>query len=165
MDFHLILNEIFSDFNAVFSNPLVLIIITIFALFATYTDIKSLKIYNKANLLFFIFRIILIFIPTYGLAFSFNSLLGGLIGAIILIIPAVALMHKMGGDIKFIFVLGLYLGLPLTIILLIISCASMLIFSLFRKIITKKELRKLLTPFAPFFTFSLFVMYIISMFV
>ena len=156
-----LLNMITKDFNTLFDNNLVVILLLVFLGIATYTDIKSLKIYNKFNLVFLITRIILIFIPTYGLKLGINNIGGALFGFLILFIPAMVKMHKMAGDIKFITVFGLYLGFPLTIVLMSLSCISMLIFSFIRKIVTKKEIGKVLTPFAPFFTFSFITMLMI----
>lgn len=159
------INLLTNDINTLFNNYLLISVMFLFFIGATYTDVKSLKIYNKFNIAFFLTRIIFIFIPTYNLSFGISHIVGALIGFLILTIPAVALMHKMGGDIKFITILGLYLGAPLTILLLIISCVTMLIFSLLKKITTKKEIKKVLVPFAPFFTISFVIIGIISFFI
>ena len=60
--------------------------------------------------------------------------LGSIVGVLALLIPAVVFLQKMGGDIKFIGVIGLYLGTGPTILMLIFGCVYMLVFSLFRKI-------------------------------
>lgn len=156
---------IVNELNVFFSNPYLIGVLLLFFAVATYTDIKSLKIYDKFNIVFLITRIIFIFIPTYNLPFNMSHFFGGLIGFLVLIVPAIALMHKMGGDIKFITVLGLYLGIPLTVLLLFISCITMLIFSLIKKIITKGDVKKVLVPFAPFFSISFIMMFISSLIV
>lgn len=156
------MNILTNDINAIFNNYLLLVVMSLFFIGATYTDIKSLKIYNKFNLAFLITRIIFIFIPNYNLSFGLTHIGGAIIGFLVLTIPAVALMHKMGGDIKFITVLGLYLGTPLTIVLLVLSCVTMLIYSFIKKITTNKEIKKVLVPFAPFFTLSFVIIGIIS---
>ena len=160
-----VVDIITGELNSFFSNPYLIGVLFLFFIGATYTDIKSLKIYNKFNLAFLTTRIVFIFVPVYGLSLSVSHIFGALIGFTVLIIPAVALMHKMGGDIKFITVLGLYLGTPLTILLLFISCVTMLLFSLIRKLATKDEVKKALVPFAPFFTISFSIMFIISLFI
>ena len=158
-----VVDIITGELNSFFSHSYLIGVLFLFFIGATYTDIKSLKIYNKFNLAFLITRIVFIFIPVYGLSLSFSHIFGALIGFTVLIIPAVALMHKMGGDIKFITILGLYLGTPLMILLLLISCITMLIFSFIKKLITKDEVKKTLVPFAPFFTISFSIMFIISL--
>ena len=81
-----------------------------------------------------------------------------------LLIPAIVFLQKMGGDIKFIGVIGTYLGCGLTIFMLVLGCLYMLIFSLFRKIITKQNVKNLKTPMAPFFMVSFFTLLILSNF-
>lgn len=147
-----------NELNNFFSNQGVVVLLFVFLAVATYTDLKSLKIYNKFNLIFLISRFALF---TY-LPLTFNHFLGALVGFLVLTIPAVHLMHKMGGDIKFITVLGLFLGLPLTIALLALSCMYMLIFSLFKKLTKKINVKKVLVPFAPFFMISFLTLFIIS---
>lgn len=157
-----ILNILKNELINFFNNSYLIGILFLFFIYATYTDIKCLKIYNKFNLLFLLTRIVFIFIPMHEFTLNISHILGAFVGFIVLTIPAVALMHKMGGDIKFITILGLYLGFPLIILLLIISCATMLIFSFIKKLITKNNVKKVLVPFAPFFTFSFTIMFIIS---
>ena len=153
--------ELSQNLNNIFGNPLVFLIIAIILGICTYTDIKNMKIYNKVNIIFFILRIGLIFIPVYTLELTLYQIVGAIIGAIILIIPAVHFMQKMGGDIKLIFVLGLYLGIDLILILLGISFIVMILFSLIKKVITKKPVMKTFVPFAPFFTTSFAIMFLI----
>lgn len=165
VDFNLLWNTMGEELARVYDNPLVFGIIILFLLFSSYTDLKYLKIYNKSNLAFLIVRIILIFIPTYTLGFNFQTILGGILGAGFLMVPAMKLMYNMGGDIKLLGVLGLYIGGYNITLLLALSCITMLIFSFIRKIITKKELKNLDTPFAPFFTISFLIMGLIHMFI
>lgn len=160
-----IINVISNELNVLFSNHVLCYMLLIFFIIATYTDIKSFKIYNKFNIVFFITRIIIIFVPVHGVQLTLNHLMGALIGFLTLTIPAMALMHKMGGDIKFITILGLYLGASLTVVLLLISCITMLIFSFTKKMITKEKIKKVLVPFAPFFMISFVIMFIISTFI
>lgn len=125
-----------------FSNPVLVTTLMMFLAFATYTDIKSLKIYDKFNIVFLIVRIIFIFIPIYGIGLTPSHLLGAIAGCLFLFIPAFILLHKMGGDIKFLSILGLYLGVYLTVFLLLISCITMLLFSVIRIIYRKLKYKK-----------------------
>ena len=147
----------------ILSNPVIITLMLGFMLFSSYTDIKSFKVYNISNLLFFVTRIILIFIPGVTFSFSGTHIVGAIIGAGFLLIPAMYLMYNMGGDIKFLFVLGMYLGAYNIAILIGISCALMLIFSLIRKIVTKKQVKDLDTPFVPFFTTAFILMMAVNM--
>ncbi|WP_368263381.1 prepilin peptidase, partial [Clostridium disporicum] len=115
------MSYLINELNNFFSNQFIIVLLLLFFAFATYTDLKYLKIYNKFNLALLILRFALI----YYLPLSWSHLFGAVVGFLVLTIPAVHLMHKMGGDIKFITILGLFLGLPLTIALLALSCAYM----------------------------------------
>ena len=91
-----------------------------------------------------------------------THLIGAVIGFLSLTVPAMMLMHKMGGDIKFITILGLYLGTPLTVLLLLLACTFMLIYSLVIKLVTKNQIRKKVVPFAPFFLTAFVFMFLIT---
>lgn len=152
-----------SDMKEILTNIPVLVNILIFLGIATYTDLKSMKIYNKMNLIFLLTRIVFIFIPKYNLEFNIYNLLGGIIAAAIFMIPAMMLMHKMAGDIKLIFVLGLFLRVPCMLMLICLSCMGVAIYSVIMKFVFKKDnVLKTLVPFAPFFAISLIIMFILT---
>lgn len=146
-----------------FDNGLMVAFLLAAFMYASYTDILEYKIYDKFNLFLMAARLIFVFIPVYGKMITLDSYIGGIIGILVLLIPAVVFLQKMGGDIKFIGVIGTYLGSGLTIFMLVLGCAYMLIFSLIRKIITKEKVKHLKTPMAPFFMLSFFTLIIISM--
>ena len=158
-----LIHSIFQDtYTSLLSNDVLMIILFTFFGVATITDLKSKKIYNIFNLIFFATRLVLGFIPVCTLHFTIDSILGGILCFAFLTIPAIALMHKMGGDIKFLTVVGLFLGFKMSVILLLISCTYMLIYSLIRKIIDKSFNVKTIVPFAPFFSLGLVTIYIIA---
>lgn len=165
VDFNYLFETMGKELARIYDNPLVFGVIILFLLFSSYTDLKYLKIYNKSNLAFLMVRIIFIFIPVFNLNFNIQTIIGGILGAGFLMVPAMKLMYNMGGDIKLLGVLGLYLGGYNITLLLALSCITMLLFSLIRKIITKKELKNLDTPFAPFFTVSFLIMGLIHIYV
>lgn len=145
-----------------FNNGLVVAILLSAFMYASYTDIMEYKIYDKFNFLLLSARLPLVFIPVYGLPIKITSYLGGIVAVIALLIPAVVFLQKMGGDIKFMGVMGLYLGLGLTIFTLVLGCFYMLIFSLIRKIVTKQQVKHLKTPMAPFFFLAFFTLLMLS---
>lgn len=156
------LQEFQNNLALIFNNPVVIIIISLFLFIATYTDIKHRKIYNNLNIAFLISRIVLIFIPIYGFSLTLSQIIGSIAGVLILLIPAIHFMQKMGGDIKFVFVLGLYLGIDITFLFLALSFILEMLYALIIKITTKKEVMKLYVPFAPFFTASFFLILVIN---
>lgn len=152
------------EVSSFFDNGLMIAFLLAAFMYASYTDMLEFKIYDKFNLFLMGARLVFVFIPIYGKMITLDSYLGGIIGVLVLLIPAVVFLQKMGGDIKFIGVIGTYLGSGLTLFLLILGCIYMLIFSLIRKIITKEKVKHLKTPMAPFFMLSFFTLLIISMY-
>lgn len=142
------------DLFNIYNNKILLLTLFTFLTIATYTDIKYLKIYDKFNLMFLCTRIVFIFMPVYTYKLGIGHIIGGLISFVLILIPAIALMHKMGGDIKFMTVMGLYLGGYLSIIFLLLACFYNLIYSMISIFMFKKHSKDILIPFAPFFLLS-----------
>lgn len=153
-----------NELKPFFQNGLMIAFLLAAFMYASYTDIMNFKIYDKFNLFLMAARLVFVFIPIYGKPITLDTYLGSIIGIIALLIPAIVFLQKMGGDIKFIGVIGAYLGSGLTIFMLILGCIYMLIFSFFRKIITKQKVKHLKTPMAPFFMASFFTLLILSNF-
>lgn len=181
---------IIDSFSLIINNNVTICIIILFLLFSSYTDIKELKIYDKSTIAFLIIRVILIFIPQYNLPFMLTHLLGGLFGFLIFLIPAMICLLPMGGDIKLMGVLGMYLGLPTMVIFLFILCISSLIYMPTNRAIIyiknkkrkennikveinknkewsiedrkKKVSKGLLIPLCPFFLFSFITIIVFS---
>lgn len=131
--------EYLLPFKEVIENNYLLILLNIFFIIATITDIKYMKIFDIFNLIMLITRIVTFFI--FG--FNFTYLVGGILIFITLLIGALITKAQIGGDIKFGGNLGLWFGfLPAAIILLI----SIVVNFIFRKI-TKNTKAIALAPF------------------
>lgn len=150
------------------TQPLLVVLLFVYLIGATYTDIKSLKVYDKYNLTFFIV------FTTYIVLAQFDSIpidslsiwvhiLGMVVSFFALLIPAMILMHKMGGDIKLVTVIGYVIGLPLFFPFFVITCLVGLIYGGTRKFILKKPVMKF--PFAPFFLSSFIILSVITIFI
>lgn len=134
-------------FSTLYGNPLILIILTLYLSIATYTDVKTMKIPDKLNGFFFLVRLILI--PFIG--FSFTDVAGALFSFVVMMIPAMIKMHKMGGDIKCLSVVGLYVGIYLAPLFLVLTCVFFILYAGLSAIARKKMKN---VPFAPFFLLS-----------
>lgn len=156
------INGIKHEAILLFDNKVLFFVIFAFLIGATITDVKKMKIYDLYNISFFVVRILFIFIPIYSLKFGLTHLFGGLVGFIFLLVPAMALMHKMGGDIKFMAVLGTFLGGHLTVVFLLIACLYNLIYAMTSVYILKKCKANVLIPFAPFFLLSFITIAIVT---
>lgn len=135
------------SFGTLYGSPSLLIALTIFLAIATYTDVKTLKIPDKLNGAFFVLRLLLI--PFIG--FSIDAVWGALFAFIAMLIPAMIKMHKMGGDIKSLTVVGFYVGIYIAPMFLILTCVYFILYAMvcfaLRKVIKN-------VPFAPFFLIS-----------
>lgn len=141
------IDSILTSMKGLYGNHYVVANIFIFLMLATITDIKSFKIPNKLNLAFLISRFALI--PLIG--FSLYDIVGAIMAFVVLIIPAMIKMHKMGGDIKCMTVVGLFLGAYVTPVFIALSCIYGLIYGVGKFLILKKCEKM---PFAPFFLIS-----------
>lgn len=141
----------------IYSNAYIFLPVLIFLLLASYFDIKYRKIPNKLNLLFFIIRFAMI--PLVG--FSASNIYGFLFGFFIILIPAMIVCKPMGGDIKAMAVLGLYLELLGIFVLLVGTIIVSLMYFFFEKIRGRKKVE---IPFAPFFLISFIAIFIFVLF-
>lgn len=151
-------------FTWLLSHPLVLLWLAIFFLWATITDLRSLKIPNKLNALLAIGNLVIfvLYPLTQGdWQASVQALFAASIGFIVLLIPAVATGFQMAGDIKFIGALGFaftpismmaYLGL--SIVLNALTNGFL--------IATKRKAFEQVIPFAPFFTCSFIIFLLLA---
>lgn len=125
-------------------NIYIAVFVLVFLTIASIYDIKYRKIPDKLNLTFLIGRILLIFV----IGFSWNNIFGMLIGLFTILIPAMIKNKPMGGDIKTMAVLGLYLGGYGVFALLVTTVVISLAYTLIVNYIMKSKLD---IPFAPFF--------------
>lgn len=161
-----------------------IIILNIFLIIATYTDCKSMKIYNKFNLAMLITRVVwfiglAIFYPS-GISWMYvlDCLFGALVLCLCFWIPAAISGDSIGGDIKFAFNLGLWCG---SIPSLFLALIGALLNLAFRLLFGKKEekeshMKKLFNygyiffkatgrvPLAPFFYAGYIVLFIVHFF-
>ena len=150
----------FGDISSFFilpdSIPVILMIVSLF-MFASYTDIKENKVYQKMCLAYIILRILVY--PLYPV--TLDTLLGGVIGFMLLFLPAFILnTSHMAGDIKFSATLGLWMGgLPMLFGLLLGT--AIFIVTVF---VRKKGLMGIM-PFAPFISIGCFLMIMLPYFV
>ncbi|MBP1308771.1 Flp pilus assembly protein protease CpaA [Paenibacillus sp. 1182] len=125
----------------VYQNGYIAMLFTLYLFIATIIDVKFRKIPNKLNLGFVLVRLILI--PWFP--FSILDLIGAVIAFIALLIPAMVKNHKMGGDIKMAGVVGLYMGMYLVPIFILLACIYFMVYV---------GMNKRMLPFAPFFLAS-----------
>lgn len=131
------------------SIPVILIIVSLL-MWASYTDIKVNKVYQKMCIFYAVLRLAVI--PLYPV--TIDTFVGGFIGFILLFLPAFILnTSHMAGDIKFSTVLGLWMGgVPMLFGLLLGTVIFIIAI-----IIRKKGLLGIM-PFAPFISIGCFLM-------
>jgi len=161
-----------------------IIILNIFLIIATYTDCKTMKIYNKFNLVMLIVRtlwfvILGIFFPDLiSLGYVLDCIFGAFILCLAFWIPAAMAKDQIGGDIKFAFNLGLWCG---AIPALFLALAGTLLNLVYRVMFGKKENKEFhiqslgkfgylpfkatgRVPLAPFFYAGYIVLFIVHFF-
>lgn len=139
-----------------FTYPAIVLAVSIYALTATYSDIKSLRIRDDVNFAMIIFGI--------GFNSFFSTGTGGALSAIAgfltLLIPAVIVGAQMGGDIKFFTGLGAWLGIDALIPILLIA---VIVFVTYAALTGAKKREAM--PFAPFLSAGIAVTMMICGFI
>lgn len=116
-------------------NIILILLLNAFMIFATYTDIKSMKIYNKFNIVMLVTRII-----SFIVLFSMNQItlleigmfvLGAIIMFLAFLIPAMITLDSIGGDIKFAFNVGLWVGTHGGLLIAVIASITNFLFRIF----------------------------------
>lgn len=107
--------DIKDSIQLVFQYWPLIILLNIYFLYASYTDIKTMKIYDNFNLLMLVTRIVSFIIMICTKQFSWllftNYIVGALIMFLAFLIPAMITWDSIGGDIKFAFNVGLWVGI------------------------------------------------------
>lgn len=139
----------------VYQNFLTVILLTTYLSIASYYDIKERRIPDKLNLTFLIIRLILI--PFVGI--KKENFLGAIVMFLVFFIPSFMTLHKMAGDIKMAFVVGLYLSIKPSILIIGVSLLICLCYMIVNFMINKKNVNSI--PYAPFFLVSFIILWII----
>lgn len=123
--------------------PFLWIPLLLFLLIASFTDVKSLKIPNWLTGSFFIVRLLLI--PIVGI--GWNHIFGAILLFFFVFVIAFILNVQMGGDIKAMLVIGLYLGYDISYPFILFTVLLLAVVGIVVYIITRN--RKTDIPFAP----------------
>lgn len=139
------MNNFNNYLDIIFSNKLLSVTLLLMLLYATYTDIKYLKIYNKFNLGIVGVRLIFAFLPMYGLKLTTQNLIASFLAFMIFLILAMIFMHKMGGDIKFIGAFMLFFNFEYMLVFIMIASILNMVYALILKAYLKLKQKKLNT--------------------
>ena len=163
----LILTEIREATSPLLAEPIVLICLVCFVVWAGIFDIKTLKINNRFNKVFLITGLVFMALGFIGilppiipsLTLGWTNVGGMLAGFLILFIPAFIKNHPMGGDIKMTTVLGFWIGFEPMMLVLMVGVATSALYWLGAFSVWKEYGRNTLMPFAPFFALGVLVVY------
>lgn len=128
----------------IFDNPVASLVLLIYLMVATYTDVKYLKIYDKFNLSLVVTRIIFLFLPIYNVEFNFDNIIASLVVFFTMLTFAVIFMHKMGGDIKFLTAFMLFFNFKFMLIFMATASLINLVYSLLLRHYLLREQKKVL---------------------
>lgn len=129
--------------NTIFSNKLISIVLLLILLYATYTDVKYLKIYNKFNISIVGIRVMFALLPVYGLKFTTQNLIASFLAFMIFLILGMIFMHKMGGDIKFIGAFMLFFNFEYMLVFILIASILNMVYALFLRVYLRLKKEKL----------------------
>ncbi len=129
------ISDFINYFEPTIGNPMCMGPVIIFLIIASRIDIKKMQIPDKVNMAFLCIRLMM----SAGLyEITADHLEGAVTGFLLVCIPAMILLWKMGGDIKMTAVLGLWIGMGG----IIFSMAAGLIFFFGWALIKKKGKRE-----------------------
>lgn len=160
---------ILTAINNIKNQPIQFIImLNIFMLIASYTDLKDMKIYDKFNLFMLGTRIGTFISMAINNKITFGEFMGYVGGAVLMfllfLIPAMITLDSIGGDIKFAFNVGLWIGVHGALLVGLIGSVTNFLFRIF--FVGKKDkepyfkvfmnvpitfMAKKILPLAPFF--------------
>lgn len=140
------------------------LLFTLFCVWASITDIRSLVVKNKMNLAFLLTGLVLWLLPNGSLTLGKLHFIGMVVGFLLLFIPGMIINHAFGGDIKFVSVMGFWVG-PYTICsILFTSSLIQLIIHLILRLVNRRhdQPRSITLPFAPVFVVGFFLLWILT---
>lgn len=126
----------------------------IFMVMGSMIDSKELRIPNRLNLAMFALRFLVL--PLYPI--ETKHVLGCILGALFIMIPAIMIMKPMGGDIKFLAVIGFWMGDVATLITMIIASILFIV----HEGLIKRRGRKESVAFGPFMSIGCTVVILIG---
>lgn len=137
------------------------LIIFVYLLLAAIFDYKNLRIPNKLQITFLIVRGLMMF---FGYEINKENIIGAIVGFLIVFIPAFIMNSPMGGDIKLVSILGLYLGIEKLLILIGITLVIGIPIMIYSRINKDKNEEKMY-PFAVILFVGYLVFCLIRIFV
>lgn len=126
-------------------------------MWASITDITENKVYNKMCAVYVVARLLV----CYVYPITAQTLIGGLVGASLLFAPAFILnTSHMAGDIKFVGVIGLWIG-PLPVLIALLSATIIFIIT---GVVKRKGMHGVM-PYAPFISSGVLITVFIQYYV
>lgn len=170
MVFSELVNKITESSNTILVEPIVLLSLVGFTIWAGIYDIKTLKIKNKFNTVFFLTGLSFMLMYLIGLkvdlpeiiptlSFGWTNVWGLVGGFLFVFVPAFIKNHPMGGDIKMSAIMGFWMGFTPVVFVLFIATIFNLLYWAGAFYVWKDYGSKTLMPFAPFFALGVMVFY------
>lgn len=152
------------------SEPLALLVLVGFLLWAGIFDIKTFTITNRFNRAFLVTGLALMGLhfmeswlgyPSWlpSLSIGWSNVWGAVVGFLVLFVPAFLKNHPMGGDIKIMTIIGLWLGLPATLVVLMASVFLNALIAIGGQLLRAHFTQTTPTPFAAFLVAGTLIVY------
>lgn len=150
--------------HSITSSHLALTVFSIFTIWASVMDIKTLKVKNELNLAFLLAGVSFWILPSNALTLGVQHFIGLVVGFLLLFIPGMIANHAFGGDIKFVAVMGFWIGPYAISLVLFLACLIQALNFIVHSLLKRRSSKKIILPFAPAFTVSFFILLFISSF-
>ena len=130
-----------------------------FLMWISVNDLKTKTIKDYQNLFFLLMGLWILFVDWIGvsettLSLGWGHLFGMMVGFLLLFIPGMILNYAYGGDIKFVTVLGFWVGGSAILLLMVVAVAIQIIFFILYTLIQREMNLSKSLPFAPAFALS-----------
>lgn len=150
----------------VYEHPIPFLLFMGFVIWASIHDLRTLTVKNYMNGSFLVVGLILWFLSQIGVnqagfSLGYGHIYGAVVGFLLLFIPGMVLNYAFGGDIKFVTVMGFWIGPTAILLVMLIATLVQLMILVLRGILTKNSSIKQNFPFAP----SFFIAYLLSLFI
>ena len=137
-----------------------------FILWASVNDLNTMKIKDYQHLVFFLLGLLLfggssLGVLDTGFTLGMDHIYGLIVGFLVLFIPGMILNIPIGGDIKFVTVMGFWVGPAAILLILIFSTMIQLLILIVKSIRMRHFSLQNKFPFAPAFSLGFFVSLII----
>lgn len=137
------IDNFINDLHVYYSFNTALIILTMFLIYNSITDIQKHKIYNLSVYMLIGCRIIMNIFNLNVPSLSVTNLYGFFLGLALFFIPALLMCFRMGGDIKLTMAIGFYLGINIIPVFIGIALIYSILYGIIKRLKNGEKVMKI----------------------